>query len=171
MLNTRVLLVHAGAFGLYLLSEMVYYIAIILNVIFWQSRSGSFFESFYKFSCLFMIYTNFLSQCLIIVIFWDLGKKKKQAPRPQPTEVEEVPRTESYQTVVVEEIDEEFEMQAQIWTNFIRKSHLGDAGSFLWRSSFQDGWETLPEKQTSTTYHSAMNASTKVRLVGIDSSI
>lgn len=151
----KVLLLHAFAFGLYLLSEMVYYSAIILNVIFYKSKDGGFFEDFYRSSCLFMIFTNFMSQCLIIVIFWDLGKRRKPAavakqPEPKPRPVERKPTIELFPDIVVQETDSDFDMQAQIWSNFIRASQLEQAKDFMWETDRHtedgDGWQSLPKQ-------------------------
>ena len=57
---------------------------------------------------------SFFAQCLLCVIFWQLGTK---------VEVDETDGETSYGEVQVEEFDEEAELQARIWNGFTRAIH------------------------------------------------
>jgi hypothetical protein len=71
-MSIKALLIHAGAFGLFLVSVMIFTIAWI-------------FENFYPDSQTVIMYTNvaqlvlfvfgFISQCCICYVFWQLGEK------------------------------------------------------------------------------------------------
>jgi len=60
-----------------------------------------------------MIITSFLSQCLLCAIFWQLSTPLEIDEDTTETETEFV-------EVHVEEFDEEAELQARIWNNFLR---------------------------------------------------
>ena len=68
--NTNILLLHAGAFGLYLLSDVVVYSAYSLYV--WVPTD--FTWEIYGYASIFYVSASFLSQVLLCAIFWDLGK-------------------------------------------------------------------------------------------------
>jgi hypothetical protein len=101
VINTSNMILHAGAFGLYLLADVVYYIAMDLNVI-WPENPQV--VRFFDDACVFFIFANFMAQLLLVVIFWDLGRKELA-----------VDDDDSAVNLVTGEFDEEAELQARIW--------------------------------------------------------
>ena len=68
------MMIHAGAFGLYLLSDVVLYACYTLYVIKLDDRTWK----IYGYASIFFTSMSFLSQVLLCAIFWDLGKKQSK---------------------------------------------------------------------------------------------
>jgi hypothetical protein len=56
---------------------------------------------------MFDVLANFVSQCLLVVIFWPLGTKEEVEQEIEDTEA-----------VYLETFDNEAELQARIWNQF-----------------------------------------------------
>ena len=71
LVNTKQMLLHGGAFGVYLLMSMYYGATLTLVLIEKSKRTRDIYEE----ATVSYILANFVSQCLLIVIFWELGYK------------------------------------------------------------------------------------------------
>ena len=71
-MNTQMLMTHSLSFILYLVSDIVYYGFFTYNVFHPKEKAGwNIFET----GAICMYLTSFISQVLLAVIFWDLGKE------------------------------------------------------------------------------------------------
>lgn len=123
--NTWVLLLHAGAFGLYLVSNVVVYSAWNLFI----AKPNDKTWHIYGIASIFYVCASFLSQVLLCLILWDLGKPMEKVKEPvvveEPTEpTEELAatdeRSKSTVSLFVQTFDEEAEVQMRVWRTFMR---------------------------------------------------
>jgi len=101
-INTKYLLLHGSAFGLYLLSDVILYTSY--NVYIFNTER----ENQYMVASIFWVCASFFSQICLCAILWDLGS------------VIEVERELTDTSIQVIDFDEEAEVQAKIWNKFMR---------------------------------------------------
>lgn len=94
---------HAWAYGLFLFSTVLSFGSFMLYVVLPVKML-----LFYVWCNTFMYLVAFVAQLLLCAILWDLG-----------TPVHD--RTESHESLKVEDFDEEAEVQARIWNSFNRE--------------------------------------------------
>jgi hypothetical protein len=70
LISIKNALLHGGAFAIYLLSVVVLYSATTLQVIL---NHGLHDTHLVYFALFFFYLTSFIAQCMLIVIFWDMG--------------------------------------------------------------------------------------------------
>lgn len=73
-INTVTMLLHAGAFGIYLIADIAYYGS---NVIYGLNPSSKHAFNLYAGSSMFYVWANLVEQLLLCAIFWDLGTNEK----------------------------------------------------------------------------------------------
>jgi hypothetical protein len=71
--NVKQMLLHGAAFGLYLVAAVIYYLSfVVMELTYFTPWTWATWIVCYLLNLLF----NFLSQCLLAVIFWHLGTKE-----------------------------------------------------------------------------------------------
>jgi hypothetical protein len=105
-MNSAIMLLHASAFGIYLLSVSLVMVARTYGGI---TENQQFLNK----TLTAAIIGDFISQLLLIAIFWDLGK-------PENIRRESEISSTMFAAVEVDEFDDEAELQARIWNRFQR---------------------------------------------------
>jgi hypothetical protein len=109
-INTRMLLRHATAFGLYITCTAAFF--TVLSMYVWSPST-----TLYNYTAGTGIFFNcgsFISQVLLFNIFWDLSVKIEK-PRD---------RFLGHQDVEIAEFDEDAELQANMWNSMVRQETL-----------------------------------------------
>lgn len=114
-LNTRVMCLHASAFGLYLFGLTI--LGLLMFIYFVHPTHKSLEALLISYFVCSLI--NLMAQFLLCKIFFDLGKKENVQVEVLPTQSD----------VEVAEFDEEAEMMARIWNSFNRATNLVDSQS------------------------------------------
>lgn len=117
-LNTGKLLLHASAFGLYLISIVIYYASWDLFLLSPTKK----LEAVTVFLFFVFYVVAAIAQVLLCAIFWELAM-------PDPTRFD----TESSSNpILTESLNESFEVQARIWNQFMRLSGtLAESSRYL----------------------------------------
>jgi hypothetical protein len=102
--NTKIMILHASAFGFYLLSDVILYSAYTVFIFYPNNITAN---NVYTIASIIWVCASFISQVCLCAIFWDLGSKPRQNEPRMPS-------------IRVEDFDEEAEVQSRIWNNFIR---------------------------------------------------
>ena len=118
-LNTGKLLLHASAFGLYLISIVIYYASWDLFLLTLTDKK---LEAVTVFLFFVFYVVAAIAQVLLCAIFWELAM-------PDPTRFD----TESSSNpILTESLNESFEVQARIWNQFMRLSGtLAESSRYL----------------------------------------
>lgn len=111
-LNTKTVVLHAGAFGLYLFVTLIGYTCYAIYVAF---NSQPWAEKLYEGVLIPWYFFGFIAELLLCIILWDLIKKNEDTVIP--TEMLE----KSADAIVVEEFDQDAQVQARIWNKFMRE--------------------------------------------------
>lgn len=109
------MLLHASAFGLYLLSVLILFAARTYYAL--TSKHYDLLILAIKIT----IWVDFISQFLLIGIFWDLG-------RPENTRQETWNSATSFSSIKIDEFDDDAELQARIWNRFQKGDRLDKSG-------------------------------------------
>ena len=115
--KTCAMVIHAAAFGFFLLSVLLLGIASLI----FTFNSTLKTQYIYAWASIIYIYMSFISQVLLCMIFWKIGGKKEEQVEVEDTETgqdEEQPIVE----IKVENYDEKDEIQARIWQYFVREA-------------------------------------------------
>lgn len=138
-LNIKQLLLHSVAFGLFLVSVVVFeFFNLAYSTIdHYQDMKNkptkaSFFNIWVGLE-INLIYCSLLSQILLCSIFWHLSNKPDNNDEPLTDTTQS-----SIVTVTVQDFDDDAELQARIWNAFTREQHgIEDTeeGSFAHQSS------------------------------------
>jgi len=106
------MLIHAGAFGLFMLGSLVGSVMFVIWLLDYTPQTNR------DLNIVDLVYAvfSFISQCCICQIFWHLGD----------AEILTIRDSESYAEVVVQEFDEEAQLMTRIWRQFIRKSIVAE---------------------------------------------
>jgi len=116
-IDTKGLIIHASAFGIYLVSSLILTFAFTLNIVY---PSESNYNLWFYASVLYNA-ASLISQICLILIFWDLGKKA--APKkPRNRDLQQPFAEDPNDDPQVEEWNEEDEVQARIWNKFVRNA-------------------------------------------------
>lgn len=102
-LNTKTMLVHASSFVIFMVTVAL---VMVGTVIYSFKPDNKFANLFYSITLFFNYLGSFISQTLLCIIFWDLGK------------VQVTDHSQSHDSIQVAEFDEEAEVQARIWNQF-----------------------------------------------------
>lgn len=108
--DTKMMTLHASAFGLYLISVVGLIIVNTLQLFDLDLKLtlfGVVIIAATVFLCL-----SFIAQVLLCAIFWDLGRKKEK---------QEESEEEEFAEVTLEDWDEDAELQMRIWNSFLRE--------------------------------------------------
>lgn len=98
------MLMHAGAFGFYVVSEIVYAVCFSVYTQATILQNGTPKDEWLNFgNCQFML-TNFFSELFLAYLFWDLGRKEHVNFE-----------LESEGNLETADFDEDAELQARIW--------------------------------------------------------
>jgi hypothetical protein len=106
-INTRMLLLHSAAFGLYLFGALAYYGTYTLCYL--HTTEGTL--SLYYEVALVCKFVNLIALSLLCVILWNLGDPSQNELRASLLSS----NSSGSQKVVVAEFDDEAEIQARIW--------------------------------------------------------
>ena len=108
-LNNSILALHASAFGLYLVSVIFFYACQTFKASVPQSSPDlfKFANNLFSWALIGYLFCNWISQLLILVIFWDMGYRKEEYEVIRASQIE-----------ATGDFDEEAEMQARIWNRF-----------------------------------------------------
>ena len=98
-INTTTLVIHASAYGIYLVATIFYYGTSVLYVFSNENK----FVRLFQVAETFGLWANFVAQLLLCAIFWNLGTKEEAIPIAQSDE------ESSYATLEVETFNEEDE--------------------------------------------------------------
>jgi hypothetical protein len=108
-INNKILVIHAAAFGLYLVAALFFYATNTAHSI-WQHWVLA--DKLFNFALVSYLVFNCISQMLILWIFWDLGDTLDQEA------LEPVDDTASESAPSIYSFDEEAQLQARIWNRF-----------------------------------------------------
>jgi hypothetical protein len=123
-IDTKKLVTHSGAFGLFLLCQLIYSASQILYTL---NPTETTFTLWTLGSMLYYI-GSLISQICLILIFWDLGKKESRKSKAKPNDSSlEMPLEEPNDEIEVEDWNEEDEVQSRIWNQFLRLQVPGAA--------------------------------------------
>jgi len=115
---------HSAAFGVYLFSVVVFMVLLLVNF-----ANGAPHERFdFILQCIvtpFAIICYFISLSLLVVIFYHLSKVPEDA-------VSDSDSVSSYKSIEVAVFDEEAEVQARIWNQFLRDAKGIDDSQRNW---------------------------------------
>lgn len=103
------LMLHSTAFGLYLVSDVVYYGLFTYHVFHWNSDKA---WSMYFAGGICMYVLSFVSQVLLCLIYWDLGNENPLDQDIRDTQSSDRTKPD------LEMFDEYAEVQARIWNCF-----------------------------------------------------
>ena len=113
-MNTKAMVFHVLAFGLYVVSVLLIDTSLTLLII--RPSNPTFFKVF-EICELITTATATLSQVLLCAIFWQLGAKLEETPQ----------KTQPEEPLLVKTFDNEDELQARIWNAFnLRKLEQSD---------------------------------------------
>ena len=107
MINLKQMLIHSGAFVMYLVAEVVYYGTWTMRI----DRSAENLLIYAQFGTSLYLILNFASQVLLMVIFYDLGDEEKVLFEDEEIELDPF-------AMMLAEFDEEQDLQARIWNRF-----------------------------------------------------
>lgn len=107
-MNTRMMALHASAFGLFLIVDVINFGSFLIFVLFPNTVAWP----IYQVCATIMIFGSFVAQLLLAKIFWNFGEKEST-----DSETSRLP------TVRTAEYDDEAELQARIWNGFHREIH------------------------------------------------
>lgn len=82
VINPAQMLIHAGAFGIYLIGDLVFYGTWVLRT----DMDRTNVPTIAKIGETFFLIANFSSQLILVVIFWNLGKKANYVPSNEDDE-------------------------------------------------------------------------------------
>lgn len=119
MINLKQMLIHSGAFLLYIVAEIAYYGTWTMRV-----NRNSTLLFYAQLGTTAYITFNFASQVLLIIIFWDLGDKEKLLFEDEEVELDPF-------AMMLAEFDEEQDLQARIWNRFQKEDGTGLRASTL----------------------------------------
>lgn len=108
------MLLHASAFVLYLLSVLV---LLVFSTIMGAAPSDEHLH-WLQTAVNISIWCDFVSQMLLIGIFWDLAKADDVRGDTQTS-------TTRFSSIQIDEFDDEAELQARIWNRFQREEREG----------------------------------------------
>lgn len=108
-MDTKNHIIHSLSFILYLLAGCVYYVMFSIHV--FQPKLDVAWTHYFE-AGIAMYSANFLAQILLVIVFWELGKKEQELPDTATECSEQEPEVEGF--------DEDAEMQARIWNSFNR---------------------------------------------------
>ena len=100
------MIIHSGAFLAYLFAEVIYYGTWTIRV----DRESK-LVIYAQFGTTLYLILNFVSQILLMVIFYDLGDKEKVLFEDEEVELDPF-------AMMLAEFDEEQDLQARIWNRF-----------------------------------------------------
>jgi hypothetical protein len=103
-INTPMLLRHAAAYALYLLSSMFYFGSLFVYILSPFSAKAS---TVFLYSVVIFMFAQMISELLLMTIFWDLGKAL-ELEESFVSEIEAV------------DFDEDAELQARMWNHLVR---------------------------------------------------
>lgn len=118
VINPSQMMIHAGAFGIYLIGIIVFYGTWVLRT----DMDRNQVPKIAKLGESFFLIANFVSQLILVAIFWNLGRKVNFIPDNES----EYLNTES--ALNEQDFDEEAELQMRIWNNFQREDHAAASG-------------------------------------------
>ena len=148
--NMRTLLLHAFTFSLYAISVIVNLVFNILAA--FQITNDQALDKYYVTMVVLQI-SSFASQCLLCVIFWQVGTKQPTTAQGEAQESQTVITTSGYEEIRVEAWDPEADLQARIWNTFIRKQESSMNGSDqLFNDSVGPKQTILQSLQTDSDY-------------------
>lgn len=121
------LLRHAFCFGLFLLGAVGFYTSYTIYLLGSHAALQETLLHIYEYCTIFKYSAGFLSQLLLMSIFWSLGRSVEDdmddEEEPMETEIEEGMEDEDlvFATLGNEEFDtEDADLQAQMWNNLVR---------------------------------------------------
>lgn len=79
-LDTKALYRHAVAFGLFLITDVAYYVMWPIYTLNYKNQK---FFNWYISVIIFWLIGSFVSQILLCTIYWDLGTEDAEEPAPQ----------------------------------------------------------------------------------------
>jgi hypothetical protein len=120
MINLSQMVIHSGAFAFYLFAEVIYYGTWTMRV----NRSATNLLIYAQYGTSLYLILNFVSQILLMVIFWDLGDKEKVLFEDEEVELDPF-------AMMLCEFDEEQDLQARIWNRFQKEETAGSRASTL----------------------------------------
>ena len=147
MIDTKQLCLHSSAFGIYLVAQLMYFST-------WTIRTNRKNESNLLFiaqlgtSCYILF--NCVSQVLLCVIFWDLGKQDNIE-----LDLDDLAEEDILNTLEVQDFDEDADLQARIWNRFQREDRSGSMARSTMRLSRKSDKKasTLSLNRKSTAKH------------------
>ena len=120
-IDLKALVYHSGAFGAYLVGYLIFMIELILNELNLVSPVETYIFSIVS------ITLSFVSQLFLAAIFLLLTK-------PDPN------ITNATTEIVVQDFDEEAEIQAYIWMQFLRRNDESTRSSVLLQSKLKQAY-------------------------------
>jgi hypothetical protein len=72
MIEGKIMLLHVSAFGIYLLSVLIFYSISAFHFV------GIVGSELYEISTLFYVIVSFVTAILFAIIFWDIGRKEEE---------------------------------------------------------------------------------------------
>lgn len=120
MINLSQMVIHSGAFAFYLFAEVLYYGTWTMRV----NRSNTSLLIYAQYGTSLYLILNFVSQILLMIIFWDLGDKEKVLFEDEEVELDPF-------AMMLAEFDEEQDLQARIWNRFQKEDTTGMRASTL----------------------------------------
>ena len=117
---------HASAFGLFMVTDIVRYLAFTFYALHPQNPNVL---KIYLIAKSFWLFGSFVSQILLCQIFWDLGSKVEQRPPSNRiSNRSSSDKSTDSRTVSVEILpfDEDAEMQAKIWNSLVSTARWTD---------------------------------------------
>lgn len=126
-INTRQLVRHATAFGLYVVSEFA--LAVTLTIYIYTDSPNSY--QHVEYAGMFLNIAQVVSQVLLAQIFWNLGTKLPQKATPETEQASSL-----IEDTVVADFDEDAEIQSEMWNMLVVSQRAGqDMRDFTLRSS------------------------------------
>lgn len=103
-------MIHAGAFGLFLVSVLLILVATVFDNLYPDSQAANVDMNI---ALLIYFVLAFFSQCCICFVFWQLGEKIEPAKSVRNAD-------NSYPQIILASFDGDAELQARLWNQFVR---------------------------------------------------
>jgi hypothetical protein len=142
-ISVKALLIHAGAFGLFLISDVMTCTAMVLFLL---NTSSPQIKQILNLTNILYSVLSFISQCCIVHIFWQLAHK---------------PSEDVYVEVHEVSFDEDAKLQAMIWNQFVRVAVAStdqphNSGSPAYSDEVMDEQESTKNEQLQIMIRSSL---------------